>query len=70
MRNFCVKPLTAQWLRAALAWLPVLLLGALVLPAAWAGPVPDFTLSLLNGKTTSLRAYRGKPVLLSFFHSQ
>ncbi len=31
--------------------------------------VPDFTLQLLDGKNTSLQDYRGKPVLLNFFHS-
>jgi len=70
MRRLLRRPLAARRLRATLAWLPVLFLGALVLPAAWADPVPDFTLRLLNGKTASVRAYRGKPVLLSFFHSQ
>ena len=32
-------------------------------------PAPDFTLRLLNGKTVTLSSLKGKPVLLSFWHS-
>jgi peroxiredoxin len=39
-------------------------------PAVQAATVPDFTLPLLDGKTASLQDYRGKPVLLNFFHSK
>ena len=38
--------------------------------AAQAAPVPDFTLQLLDGKSISLKDYRGKPVLVNFFHSK
>jgi peroxiredoxin len=31
--------------------------------------LPDFTLSLLDGKKVSLKEFRGKPVLLNFWHS-
>lgn len=31
---------------------------------------PDFTLTLLDGKTLALRELRGKPVLLNFWWSQ
>lgn len=52
------------------AWLATLLLAAISHPAVQAGTVPDFTLQLLDGKNTSLQDYRGKPVLLNFFHSK
>jgi len=32
-------------------------------------PAPDFTLRLLNGKTVTLSGLKGKPILLSFWHS-
>jgi cytochrome oxidase Cu insertion factor (SCO1/SenC/PrrC family) len=32
-------------------------------------PAPDFILRLLNGKTVTLSSLKGKPVLLSFWHS-
>jgi cytochrome oxidase Cu insertion factor (SCO1/SenC/PrrC family) len=32
-------------------------------------PAPDFTLRLLNGKTVPLSSLKGKPILLSFWHS-
>jgi len=32
-------------------------------------PAPDFTLRLLNGKTVTLSSLKGKPVLLTFWHS-
>jgi cytochrome oxidase Cu insertion factor (SCO1/SenC/PrrC family) len=31
--------------------------------------LPDFTLTLLDGKKVSLKELRGKPVLLNFWHS-
>jgi cytochrome oxidase Cu insertion factor (SCO1/SenC/PrrC family) len=42
----------------------------LVAQAAHAAPVPDFTLQLLDGKFIALKDYRGKPVLINFFHSK
>lgn len=30
---------------------------------------PDFTLTLLDGKVVTLKDFRGKPVLLNFWHS-
>jgi cytochrome oxidase Cu insertion factor (SCO1/SenC/PrrC family) len=30
---------------------------------------PEFTLTLLDGKTVALKDLRGKPVLVSFWHS-
>jgi peroxiredoxin len=41
----------------------------LVARAAHAAPVPDFTLPLLDGKSIALKDFRGKPVLINFFHS-
>jgi cytochrome oxidase Cu insertion factor (SCO1/SenC/PrrC family) len=38
--------------------------------AAHAAPVPDFTLPLLDGKSVALKDFRGKPVLINFFHSK
>ena len=32
-------------------------------------PAPDFQLSLLDGKTVSLKEFRGKPVVLDFWNS-
>ena len=52
------------------ALLIVLILGTVMLRAAHAAPVPDFTLQLLDGKSISLKDYRGKPVLVNFFHSK
>ena len=48
---------------------------ALLLGAASPGPptfppAPDFTLTLLNGKTLSLADLKGKPVLVNFWWSQ
>jgi peroxiredoxin len=39
-------------------------------PAVQAATVPDFTLPLLGGKNVSLQDYRGKPILVNFFHSK
>ncbi len=48
-----------------------LLIGTLLAAqAAQAAPVPDFTLPLLDGKSIALKDYRGKPVLINFFHSK
>ncbi len=70
MRHPLKRPPVAGRPRKALAWTAALLIGALAFQVAQADPVPDFTLQPLNGKTTSLRVHRGKPVLISFFHSQ
>jgi cytochrome oxidase Cu insertion factor (SCO1/SenC/PrrC family) len=49
----------------------VLLIGTLlVAQAAQAATVPDFTLPLLDGKSIALKDFRGKPVLVNFFHSK
>jgi cytochrome oxidase Cu insertion factor (SCO1/SenC/PrrC family) len=32
-------------------------------------PAPDFSLTLLDGRAVSLTEYRGKPVLVDFWHS-
>ena len=32
-------------------------------------PAPDFTLRLLNGNKVTLSSLKGKPILLSFWHS-
>jgi maltodextrin utilization protein YvdJ len=50
-----------------LAFLIALLL---VAQAAHAATVPDFTLPLLDGKSVTLNEFRGKPVLVNFFHSK
>lgn len=42
----------------------------LVVRAAHAAPVPDFTLPLLDGKSVALKDFRGKPILINFFHSK
>ena len=48
-----------------------LLIGTLLAAqAAHAAPVPDFTLPLLDGKSIALKDFRGKPVLINFFHSK
>jgi cytochrome oxidase Cu insertion factor (SCO1/SenC/PrrC family) len=54
----------------ASAWLIALLIAALTAPASWSAPVPDFSLTLLDGKSISLHDFRGKPVLVNFFHSK
>lgn len=53
------------------AMFTALLIGTLLaVKAAQAAPVPDFTLSLLDGKSVALKDFRGKPVLINFFHSK
>ena len=48
-----------------------LLIGTLLVSqAAHATPVPDFTLPLLDGKSITLKDFRGKPVLINFFHTK
>lgn len=32
-------------------------------------PAPNFTLSLLDGRKVSLREFKGKPVVVNFWHS-
>ena len=32
-------------------------------------PAPDFSLTLLDGRTVSLKSFRGKPVLVNFWGS-
>ncbi len=54
----------------ASAWLATLLMTAICHPAVQAAMVPDFTLQLLDGKNTSLQDYRGRSILLNFFHSK
>ncbi|MDE2484523.1 MAG: redoxin domain-containing protein [candidate division NC10 bacterium] len=49
----------------------VFLIGTLLVArTAMAAPVPDFTLQLLDGKSIALKDFRGKPVLINFFHSK
>ncbi|CBE69756.1 MAG: redoxin domain-containing protein [Candidatus Methylomirabilis oxygeniifera] len=49
----------------------VFLIGTLLIArAVQAAPVPDFTLPLLDGKSVALKDFRGKPVLINFFHSK
>ena len=64
------RPPTARRAQIAIAGLFVLLIGAVTLRAAQAATVPDFSLQLLDGKSISLKDYRGKPVLVNFFHSK
>ncbi len=53
------------------AMFTALLIGTLtVAQAVQAAPVPDFTLPLLDGKSVALKDFRGKPVLINFFHSK
>ena len=53
------------------AMFTAILIGTLlVAQAAHAAPVPDFTLPLLDGKSITLKDFRGKPVLVNFFHSK
>ncbi len=60
--------------RAAMAALAVVALALLCPGPARAAtslpPAPDFTLTLLDGKTLTLADLKGKPVLLYFWWSQ
>ena len=47
----------------------VFLLGAASLGPPTLPPAPDFTLTLLDGKTLSLADLKGKPVLVNFWWS-
>lgn len=47
-----------------------LLLGGPAQAATSLPPAPDFTLTLLDGKTLTLADLKGKPVLLNFWWSQ
>ena len=70
MRHPLRRPRATRREQVVIASLIVLILGAVMLRAAKAAPVPDFTLQLLDGKSVSLKDYRGKPVLVNFFHSK
>jgi cytochrome oxidase Cu insertion factor (SCO1/SenC/PrrC family) len=61
---------TARREQIAIAGLFVLLFCAVTPRAAQAATVPDFSLQLLDGKSISLKDYRGKPILVNFFHSK
>jgi len=70
MRHPLTRP-PATWRELiATASLIVLLFGAATLREAQAAPVPEFTLQLSDGNSISLKDYRGKPVLVNFFHSK
>jgi cytochrome oxidase Cu insertion factor (SCO1/SenC/PrrC family) len=47
-----------------------LLLGGPARAASSLPPAPDFTLTLLDGKTLTLADLRGRPVVLNFWWSQ
>ena len=65
------RPPTARREQIAIAGLfAALLFGAVNLRGVQAAPVPDFSLRLFDGKSISLKDYRGKPVLVNFFHSK
>jgi len=70
MKQALRRPPTARREQIAIAGLFVLLIGAVTLRAAQAATVPDFSLQLLDGKSISLKDYRGKPILVNFFHSK
>ena len=70
MRQPLRRPPATRREQVVIASLIVLFFGAVLLRAAQAAPVPDFTLQLLDGKSISLKDYRGKPVLVNFFHSK
>jgi cytochrome oxidase Cu insertion factor (SCO1/SenC/PrrC family) len=70
MSTLLRRPPAARWTRNAIAWFAALAIGAPAFQAAHAATVPDFTLQLLDGKSTTLTDYRGKPVLVNFFHSK
>ena len=76
---------TANKRRARSSWIVWTVLGGLVLvlggvavylmtqgpgeTARTGSPAPDFTLRLLNGQNITLSTLRGRPVLVSFWHS-
>jgi len=65
------QPPTPRRKQIAIAGLfAALLIGAVNLRGLQAAPVPDFSLRLLDGKSISLKDYRGKPILVNFFHSK
>ena len=70
MKQALRRLLTARREQIAIAGLFVLLFCAVTPRAAQAAPVPDFSLHLLDGKSISLKDYRGKPILVNFFHSK
>lgn len=54
-----------------IAYFTALLIGTLLAAqTVQAAPVPNFTLTLLAGKSITLKDFRGKPVLINFFHSK
>jgi len=61
-----------QWAALALAaaGLALLLGGAALAATDELPPAPDFTLTLLDGKTLALQDLKGKPVLLNFWWAQ
>ena len=61
---------TARREQIAIAGLFMLLFCAVTPRAAQAATVPDFSLRLFDGKSISLKDYRGKPILVNFFHSK
>lgn len=65
------RPPTLRRKQIAIAGLfAALLFGAVNLRGVQAAPVPDFSLRLFDGKSISLKDYRGKPILVNFFHSK
>jgi cytochrome oxidase Cu insertion factor (SCO1/SenC/PrrC family) len=70
MRRAFSGPPAIRWSTIAIAWLFVLLFCAVTLRTAQAATVPDFSLQIFDGKSISLKDYRGKPVLVNFFHSK